>query len=212
MIKTYDTSQAAFTERDSIKIYNGTAAAWVDAPSAKTYDTATAAWVERMKKYFELSVTSNFYNHTGNMVAIFGDTFHCEVKPTSSTIEVIASIEGNFTSPTIEAEYSFGYSDFCPEIATDFRSHACIDWVVRGYLNGSLVKSERIVGGNQYAYATIFNQPVTKTLSGTFDKLEFVCQVLSMSAYARYNTANTTLENIKIDGRLYEGNASIDSY
>lgn len=210
MIKTYDTSQAAFTERDSIKRYDSTAAAWVDVASAKTYDTTEAAWVERLKRYFELAVTSNFYNNSGNIALCMGDTFHVEVKPTSSTIEITASIEGDFNNPTIQAEYTFGNSDEVPAIASGFLSHACIDWVVRGYLNGSLVKTETIA--NAPAYEKVFNQAVTKVLSGTFDELRFVCVASSMSSYANYGKARTNLDNIRIDGKLYEGKSSIDSY
>lgn len=57
MLKTYDTSQRAFTEHTP-KIYFTGVAAWGDAPSAKTYDTAQAAWIERLYQYFTLSSSS----------------------------------------------------------------------------------------------------------------------------------------------------------
>ena len=211
MIKTYDSSQSAFTERDSIKIYDTTAAAWVDAPSVKTYDTTEAAWVERMKRYMELTVTSNYYNNSGNLTGFFGSTLHCEVKPTSSTIYVRASVEKKCTNPVISGLYSYGYSDECPAIGEGFLSHACVYWYVRGYYNGSQVAEKTIANGNQFAYKIAHNQPFELTLNGTFDTIELVCEFWSMSAYANYGRANTTLDDFAIDGKVYEGKGFFES-
>lgn len=211
MLKTYDTTQAAFIERDKVKRYDSSGAAWVDAKSVKSYDTAQSAWVERLKEYMKLTVTEGFYDNTGNVIFNYGETYACEVKPSSRNYEIVAAIEEEFSNPVIACEYYFGNSDLCPNIASDFRSHGCIEWEVRGYLNGSLVKEETIAQGNNYAYTTIFNEPKSLTLSGTFDKIEFVCVVNSFSNYADFGKASTGLDNITIDGKLYEGNTVIDS-
>lgn len=209
MIKTYDGTSQAFTEHTP-KIHDATAGAWIEAPSAKAYDTPTQSWIDVAKKYFELSVTSSFYNNRGNIVHNWEEVFHCEIKPTSSTIEVTASIKGNFVNPTIEAEYTFGNSDEVPAIAAGFLSHACITWEVRGCVNGAVTKTETLATGP--AYETEFDQPVTKVLNGTFDELRFVCMAYSMTSYENYGKAKTNLDNIKIDGKLYEGKSSLDSY
>lgn len=211
MLKTYDTTQAAYVEHTP-KIYFTGVAAWGDAPSAKTYDTTEAAWVERLKEYMKLTVTDGFYDNTGNVIFNYGDTFACEVKPSSRSYEITAAIEGEFVNPVISYEYYFGNSDLCPNVAADFRSHACIEWTFRAYLNGTRVKNFPLVSGNNYAYTTIFNETGGGTaIEGTFDKIEFVCVVNSFSNYADYGKASTGLNNITIDGKLYEGNTVIDS-
>lgn len=212
MLSRYDATQAARVDCDFARKWDTTQNARVDCEFVRAYDDTEAAWIDKLKKYFELAVTSNFYNNSGNIAFCIGDTFHCEVKPTGSNVEITATIEEEFTDPTIQADYSFGYSDECPSIASGFMSHACVQWIVRGYLNGSLMRSETLASGNQYAYTTVFNQPISIPLVGTFDKLQFVCEVRSMSTYEKYGRANTNLDNIRIDGKLYEGKSSIDSY
>jgi len=82
MLKTYDSSQAAFIERDNNKYYNATQEAWTDVPSIKSYDTTQSAWEERLCKFFELvgSDTSGGSSYSiiesGNGVScsIYGDS------------------------------------------------------------------------------------------------------------------------------------------
>lgn len=54
MLKTYDTTLQAYTERLP-KHYDSSQSAWVESNSAKTYDTTLNAWVERLyADYFTL--------------------------------------------------------------------------------------------------------------------------------------------------------------
>lgn len=212
MFKKYDTTQSSWVDVTKVRRYDKTQSSWVDAQSAKRYDTTQSSWIETMKKYMVLSVTSNFYNNSGNIAACSGDWFHCEVKPTNSNIEVIASAMGEFTNPVISCTYSFGYSDECPSIASGFRSHGCAMMYVRGLKNGSLITQNTIAQGNQYTYQVVFDQPKTLTLNGTFDEVQFVFQFVTMGSYQAYGTANVTIEDIKIDGKSYEGNQSFDTF
>ena len=211
MLSRYDATQGARVDCEFARKYDTVQAARVDCEFVRAYDKTAAAWVEKMKKFMELTVTEGFYDNAGNVIFNYGETYACEVEPSSRNYEIVAAIEEEFSNPVIACEYYFGNSDLCPNIASDFRSHGCIEWEVRGYLNGSLVKEETIAQGNNYAYTTIFNEPKSLTLSGTFDKIEFVCVVNSFSNYADFGKASTGLDNITIDGKLYEGNTVIDS-
>ena len=212
MFKTYDSTQAAFVERDKVKYYDSVQAAWLDVKSAKTYDAEQAAWVERMKKYMEVSVTDGFYKNTGNVVYCYGEIYHNQVKPTSEGIYITASIKGDFVNPIFACTYTFGYSDLCPNIAGDFRSHACVTWQLTGWLNGEQVGGTNIIAhGSNYAYATIFNEPKTIKLTGTYDEIRVTCYVMSYSNYTDFGKANTALKNITIDGKPYYGKQNIYS-
>ena len=202
MLKTYDTTSEAFVEHMA-KIYDETAGAWIDAPSMKTYDGTEQAWIDRLKTYMEATVGSGFYHNSGNVVFSDNECVHCEVKPTSSTYLIELSLMKDFTDPVISCEYSFGYSDECPAIATGFLSHACIEWYVEGRLNGSTVATANIAYGSSYAYETIFDESKTVSLSGTFDEIRLVCQVASYSSYSNYGRANTTIDNFAVNGKIY---------
>lgn len=211
MIERYDKTQNATVEAQLVERFDKPLNAWVDAEFVRTYDDTAAAWVDKAKKYLAVTVTDNFYNNSGNVVYAYSDIFHCEVKPTSSDILITAALEGNFTNPVIDCLYSFGNSDLCPAIASGLYSHACITWKVKGYLNGSEVASETIANGNEYAYSTARDVSKTVTLNGTFDRLEFVCVANSFSGYEYYGKANTNLDDITVNGRLYEGKTIINS-
>lgn len=202
MIKTYDSTNQAFAEHTP-KIYSPTAGAWIEAPSAKVYDTTERAWIDKARKYMEAEVTSGFYHNTGNLIGSSNGWVHCEVKPTSQTINLVLSLEKEFTNPVITGMYSFGYSDYCPAIASDFRSHACAQWYIYGFSGGIHTGTACIAQGNQYAYATVFNKEFSVTLNGTFDEIQLVCQFLSYSAYYNYGKANTTIDDFSIDGKIY---------
>jgi len=206
MIKTHDTASNAFVERTP-KIYSPTAGAWIEAPSVKTYNATEQAWIDRLKKYLELLVGDGFNHYSGNIIMLLEDTNHYEVRPTSKDIVIELSLKAGFTNPVISGTYTFGYSDTCPNIASGFRSHACAEWLIKGYLNGSEVASEQIASGNSYAYGTVFNEPFSKTLSGTFDEIRLVCVFQSFSNYSDFGKANTTVNNFSIDGRLYGAKA-----
>ena len=202
MIKTYDNSNQAFAEHTP-KIYSPTAGAWIEAPSAKVYDKTEQAWIDKARKYMEAQVSNSFYNNSGNIIICGSDVIHCEVKPTSSSIFLEVILEKEFVNPVITGLFSFGYSDLCPAIASDFRSHACVEWSVRGYSKGINIATQRIVGGNQFAYTTIFNSQFSKTLNGTFDEIRLVCEIMSFGAYLSYGKANTTIDDFSIDGKSY---------
>lgn len=206
MLKIHDSASNAFVEKPP-KIYSTTAGAWIEAPSAKTYDTTAEAWLERLKSYLEVSLGDGFYNNTGNTIVLASSLIHCEVKPTSKEILLELSLIDDFTNPVFSGSFSFGYSDLCPNVASDFRSHGCVDWKVVGYLNGSEVASEYIASGASYAYGTIFNEPFSKTLSGTFDEIRLVCSIHSFSNYSDYGKANTSLYDFSIDGKEYGAKA-----
>lgn len=202
MIKTYDGSNQAFVEHTP-KIYSPTAGAWIEAPSAKVYDTTERAWIDKARKYMEARVTDAFYDNSGNVIFLGPDLFHCEVKPGSETIYAEFILEKEFTNPVITGMFSFGYSDFCPAIASDLRSHACAQWFVKGYLNGVNIASQPIAVGSNFAYATIFDSQFRKTLNGTFDEIRLVCEFISFQTYYNYGVANTTIDNFSIDGKVY---------
>ncbi len=202
MIKTYDSTNQAFAEHTP-KIYSPTAGAWIEAPSAKVYDTTEQAWIDKARKYMEAEVTSGFYHNTGNRILCASDLVHCEVKPTSQNINLILSLEKEFVNPVVSGMFSFGYSDYCPAIASDFRSHACVMWYVYGFSGGIHTATVTIAQGNQYSYATVFNKEFSATMSGTFDEIRLVCQFLSYSSYYNYGVANTTIDNFSIDGKVY---------
>ena len=209
MLSRYDTTQQARVDCEFARKYDTAQTAFIDCEFVRAYDETLIAWVDKLKKYFELSVTDNFYDITGNIVFCAGGTYACEVTPTSDDIMITATLEDDFINPVIACMYTFGHSDYCPNIASDFLSHACVDWIVKGYLNGVETKSAVIAYGSNYAYEKIFDEPKTLTLEGTFDKLEFVCKVGSYSNYANFNQANTSLENITIDGKSYTGKTVI---
>ena len=212
MLSRYDATQGARVDCEFARKYDTVQAARVDCEFVRAYDKTAAAWVEKMKKFMKLTVTDGFYDNAGNVIFNYGDTYACEVKPSSRTYEIVAAIEGEFVNPVISYEYYFGNSDLCPNVAADFRSHACIEWKFRAYLDGTRVKNFPLVSGNNYAYTTIFNETGGGTaIEGTFDKIEFVCVVNSFSNYADFGKASTGLSNITIDGKLYEGNTVIDS-
>ena len=203
MLSRYDTTQQARVDCEFARKYDTTQQARVDCEFVRAYDDTEAAWVDKLKKLMEVIVGSGFYNKSGNIIFLSDGIFHCEVKPTSDTYSVEFVLEDDFTNPVIECEYSFGHSDTCPNIAPDFLSHACIDWVVKGYMNGTEVASKSIEGGNSYAYEKIFDEPASITLNGTFDEIRLVCIVNSFSNYSDFGKANTTIENFSIDGKKY---------
>lgn len=207
MLSRYDTTQQARADCEFARKYDTAQNARVDCEFVRSYDTATAAWVDKLKKLMEVSVGSGFYDNSGNIVFCADGIFHCEVRPASASYTVEFVLEEDFTNPVIDCEYSFGHSDLCPNIAADFRSHACVDWVVKGYLNGAEVASKTLAGGSGYAYATIFNEPKSITLEGTFDEIRLICDVTSFSNYQNYNQANTSIENFSIDGKKYSAKA-----
>lgn len=96
MLKTYDTSQRAFTEHTP-KIYFTGVAAWGDAPSIKTYDATQAAWVERLYQYFTVSSSSfkngGKYEPTNDgvsiMVCVITDGFNDECNMVWSGSEIL---------------------------------------------------------------------------------------------------------------------------
>lgn len=82
MLKTYDTTQAAFIERSNNKYYDATQGAWTDVPSAKSYDATQSAWVERLYKY--LSVTaSKTDNGATYSLSDNGRSVYCQVNGVS---------------------------------------------------------------------------------------------------------------------------------
>ncbi len=207
MLGRYDGPQNAWVDGEFARRYDGPQNAWIDCEFARTYDGEQGAWVDKLRKFMEASVGSGFYNNSGNIIFCADGIFHCEVKPTSTTYEVEFKLEEDFTNPVIECEYSFGHSDLCTNIASDFLSHACIDWKVKGYLNGAEVASKTIAAGNGYAYEKIFNEPTSVTLEGTFDEIRLVCAVQSFTNYSNYNRANTSIGNFSIDGKMYSAKA-----
>lgn len=209
MLSRYDTTQQARVDCEFARKYDTTQNAFVDCEFVRSYDTATAAWVDKLKKLMEVSVGSGFYDNSGNQIFLSDTIFHCDVRPSSNTYSVEFVLEDDFTNPAIECEYSFGHSDLCPNIAADFRSHAVVDWEVKGYLNGAEVASEGVAMGSSYAYATIFDEPVSVILNGTFDEIRLVCVVNSFSNYSNYNRANTTIDNFSIDGKKYSAKAQV---
>lgn len=211
MLSRYDATQAARVDCEFARKYDTVQAARVDCEFARAYDDTEAAWVDKLKKLLELSVTDNFYNSSGNIVHFYGTDFHCEVKPTSSDILITAILEKEFKNPVISCEYSMGNSDLCPDIAADYRSHSCIEWHVKGYLNGAEMASSNIVYGASYAYTTVYNESKTLTLNGTFDKLEFICLVNAYSNFSDFGKANTTLSDITVDGKLYDCKAVLNA-
>jgi len=78
MLKTYDTTQAAFIERDKVKRYDGSGAAWVDAKSVKSYDTTEAAWVERLCEYLECTESKVNSSNTNITVTDNGNAVYAE--------------------------------------------------------------------------------------------------------------------------------------
>lgn len=207
MLSRYDTTQQARVDCEFARKYDEKQNARVDCEFVRAYDETQAAWVDKLKKLMEVSVGSGFYDNSGNQIFLSDTIFHCDVKPTSNTYSVEFVLEDDFTNPVIECEYSFGYSDLCPNIAANFYSHACVDWEVKGYLNGAEVASKTIAAGSNYAYATIFDEPVSVTLEGTFDEIRLVCIVNSFSNYSDFGKANTTIENFSIDGKKYSAKA-----
>lgn len=207
MLSRYDATQAARVDCEFARKYDTAQMARVDCEFVRGYDATEGAWVDKLQKLMEVSVGSGFYNNSGNIVFCSDSTFHCEVKPTSSNILVEFKLEDDFTNPVIECLYNFGYSDLCPSIASGFYSHACIEWSVKGYLNGSEVASETIASGNGYAYATAFDKSAGVTLNGTFDEIRLICNVQSFSNYSNFGKANTTISNFAIDGKVYSAKA-----
>lgn len=207
MLSRYDTTQQARVDCEFAREYDTAQNAFADCEFVRSYDTAQSAWVDKLKKLMELSVTDGFYNNSGNIVLTSDGLIHCQVKPTSSDISIEFKLEDDFTNPVIECQYSFNNSELCPNIASDFYSHACLQWEVSGYLNGSEVASEIIAGGNSYAYSTVSNQSVTVTLNGTFDEIRLVCVAQSFSNYSDFGKANTTIHNFSIDGKVYSAKA-----
>lgn len=203
MLSRYDATQGARVDCEFARKYDTVQAARVDCEFVRAYDETQSAWVDKLKKYLEVLVGSGFYNNSGNIIYCDEETFHCEVKPTNDNYTVEWKLEEDFTNPVIACQYSFGYSEMCPNIAADFHSHGCIEWRVQGYLNGTLTATEYLAHGSNYAYATIFDEPVSVTLNGTFDEIRLVCEVLSFTNYSDYNKANTTIENFSIDGKKY---------
>lgn len=203
MLSRYDATQGARVDCEFARKYDTAQSARVDCEFVRAYDATQGAWVDKLKKLMELSVSSNFYNNSGNNIFCDSETFHCEIKPASTDVLVEFKLEDDFTNPVIACQYSFGYSAMCPNIAADFRSHACIEWRVKGYVNGSEMANLKIAGGNEYAYTTAFDVSTSVTLYGTFDEIRLVCVAQSYTNYTDYNKANTTIENFTIDGKKY---------
>lgn len=207
MLSRYDTTQQSRVDCEFARKYDTAQSARVDCEFVRAYDATEGAWVDKLKKLMEVLVGSGFYDNSGNTIFCADGIFHCEVRPASNTYAVEFKLEDDFTNPVISCEYSFGNSDFCPNIAANFRSHACVDWEVRGYLNGVQVASKTLAAGSNYAYATIFDEPASVTLEGTFDEIRLVCAVNSFSGYSDYNKANTSIDNFTIDGKKYSAKA-----
>lgn len=212
MLKTYDSTQAAFTERDSVKYYDNTAAAWVEAQSAKTYDTAEAAWVERLvrKLTVMLSATDGATNYSSNIITYSQNLFYLDVKPASKTFYVRAKVSGDFTNPVISGLYTFGHSDKYTLGESSNYSHDAANWKINGYLNGSKTQTVQVANGASYRNATIFDAEFSAVLEGTFDEIELECQIASFSStYQLYGVINTQIKEFAIDGVLCYGNQSI---
>lgn len=207
MLSRYDATQGARVDCEFARKYDTAQNARVDCEFVRAYDKTLAAWVDKLKKLMELSVTDGFYNNTGNIVMCSDGLNYCQVKPTSEEILIEFSLKEDFTNPQITLEYSFGYSDLCPNIAADFRSHGAVDWTVKGYVNGVEAASQHVASGASYAYETVFNQEVQTALAGTFDEIRLICTLHSFSNYSDYGKANTTIHNFAIDGKVYSAKA-----
>lgn len=77
MLKTYDTTQAAFIERSNNKYYDATQGAWTDVPSVKSYDSTQSAWVERLYKY--LTLKGYKAEHANTNYSILSNGITCNV-------------------------------------------------------------------------------------------------------------------------------------
>lgn len=207
MLSRYDTTQQARVDCEFARKYDTAQNAFVDCEFVRVYDETQGAWVDKLKKLMEVLVGDGFYDNSGNIIFCADGFFHCEVRPASDTYAVEFKLEDDFTNPVITCEYSFGHSDTCPNIASNFLSHACIDWEVKGYMNGAEVTSKVIAYGSNYAYEKIFDEPKSVTLEGTYDEIRLVCRVGSFSNYSDYNKANTSIENFTIDGKKYSAKA-----
>lgn len=207
MLGRYDGPQNAWVDGEFARRFDGPQNAWVDCEFARTYDGTQGAWVDKLRKLMEVSVSSGFYKNSGNIIFAADETLHCEVKPTNEEILIEFKLEESFTNPQITLKYSFGYSDLCPNIASGFRSHGCVEWWVKGYVNGAEAASQHVASGSNYAYETVFDEEVQTALAGTFDEIRLVCKVISFTNYTDYNRANTTIENFAIDGKEYSAKA-----
>lgn len=207
MLSRYDATQGARVDCEFARKYDTAQSAFVDCEFVRAYDATEGAWVDKLRKLMELSVTDGFYNNTGNIVMCSDGLNYCQVKPTNKEILIEFSLKEDFTNPQITLEYSFGYSDLCPNIAADFRSHGAVDWTVKGYVNGAEAASQNVASGAAYAYETVFNKAVQTALAGTFDEIRLICTVHAFSNYSDYGKANTTIHNFSIDGKKYSAKA-----
>lgn len=211
MLSRYDATQQSRVDCEFARKYDTTQQARVDCEFVRAYDESQGAWVDKLRQNFKVSVTDGFYDNTGNIVYCYGEIFQCQVKPTSSNIDMVATLKDDFVDPVISCDFTFGNSDLCPNIASNFRSHALIMWYIKGYKDGIEVASNVFAQGNSYAYTTIFDKSKTITLSGEFDELRFICRATTSSNYADIGRAYTSLKNITVDGNLYKGNTGINS-
>lgn len=109
MLKTYDSSQAAFIERDNNKYYDATQGAWLNVPSVKTYDPTEAAWVERLYKYLSVTASKTDDGATYSL-SDNGRTVYCQVNGVSDdffrfTVDGLNIPSGSTISFTYEPDY-----------------------------------------------------------------------------------------------------------
>lgn len=136
MLKTYDSTAAAYTEQNTPEYYDKTAAAWAEVPSAKTYDTATAAWVEHIDRYHYFTMPAYSYDSgAGGYIVNDNDqtaTFYFEqgsLGVDHAMIELVC--DEPVTDPVFMSSY--------------YTSDANINAIVYFYYQGQVVHQENIL-------------------------------------------------------------------